>query len=117
MNHLELAEKYMDCVFKTGDLEALRKIFSDDLKFSGPFYNFDSADDYVNALRNNPPKNFKYKIIKSYFDNHSACLIYEFSKLGVLTTMFQIFEIVDGKISHVLLIFDSRSFQSDLNEK
>jgi len=31
--------------------------------------------------------------------------------------MFQIFEIVDGKISHVLLIFDSRSFQSDLNEK
>jgi hypothetical protein len=37
-------------------LEALRKIFSDDLKFSGPFYNFDSADDYVNALRNNPPE-------------------------------------------------------------
>ena len=72
MNPLELAEKYMDCVFKTGDLEALRKIFSDDLKFSGPFYNFDSADDYVNALRNNPPENFKYKIIKSYFDNHSA---------------------------------------------
>jgi hypothetical protein len=104
----------MACVFKTGDLEALRKIFSDDLKFSGPFYNFDSADDYVNALRNNPPKNFKYKIIKSYFDNHSSCLIYEFLKLRVLTTMF---EIVDGKISHVLLIFDSRSFQSDLNEK
>ena len=52
--------------------------------------------------------------IKSYFNNHSSCLIYEFLKLRVLTTMF---EIVDGKISHVLLIFDSRSFQSDLNEK
>lgn len=113
MTPLELAEKYMNCVFKTGDLEELRNILSDDLQFSGPFFNFDSADKYVNSLRNNPPEDFEYDIMKSYADNSSACLVYQFSKPGVSTSMVQTFGTIDGKISSILLIFDTGAFRTD----
>ncbi|GJM27704.1 MAG: hypothetical protein DHS20C17_03390 [Cyclobacteriaceae bacterium] len=113
MTPLELAEKYMDCVFNTGDLETLRKILSDDLKFSGPFFKFNSAEDYVNSLRNDPPDGFEYEIKKRYADNSSTCLCYQFSKPGVSTSMAQIFETSNGKISSILLIFDSAVFRPD----
>ena len=116
MTPLELAEKYMDCVFKTGNLEELRNILSDDLQFRGPFFHFDSADDYVNSLRNDPPENFEYEILKSYTDNSSACLVYQFSKPGVSTPMTQTFEAIDGKISSILLIFDTGVFHTDQKE-
>jgi len=111
MKPLALAEKYMDCVFNTGDLEELRNILSDDLQFSGPFFNFDSADDYVTSLQNDPPEGFEHEIIKSYADSSSACLVYRFSKPGVSTIMNQTFETVDGKISGILLVFDTGAFQ------
>lgn len=113
MTPLELAEKYMNCVFKTGDLAELRNILSDDLQFSGSFFNFDSADQYVNSLRNDPPESFEYDIIKSYADNSSACLVYQFSKPGVSTCMAQTFETIDGKINRIQLIFDTGAFRSD----
>jgi len=113
MTPTELAEKYMDCVFKTGNLEALRNILSDDLQFRGPFFNFDSADTYVNSLRNDPPVDFEYKIIKRYADNSSACLVYQFSKPDVSTSMAQTFETVDGKISSITLIFDTGAFRPE----
>jgi hypothetical protein len=112
MTPIDLAEKYMDCVFKTGNLEELRKILSDDLQFRGPFFNFNSADTYVDSLKNDPPVDFKYEIIKSYANDSSACLIYQFSKPGVSTSMTQIFETVDGKINSILLIFDTGAFRS-----
>jgi len=111
MAPLELAEKYMDCVFKTGNLEELRIILSDDLQFRGPFFNFDSADTYVDSLRNDPPVDFEFEIIKSYADDSSVCLVYRFSKPGVSTSMTQTFETIDGKIDSILLIFDTGAFR------
>lgn len=110
---LELAEKYMNCVFRTGDLEELRNLLSDDLQFRGPFFSFDSANDYVNSLRKDPPENFEYEVIKSYSDEFSACLVYRFSKPGVSTVMTQTFETTHGKISSILLVFDTGAFQPD----
>ena len=57
-----------------------------------------------------PPKNCEYKIIQSYEDETSACLIYEFSKADLNTPMTHIFEVNDGKISKILLIFDTSAF-------
>ena len=113
MTPLELAEKYMDCVFEKGNLEELRNILSDDLQFRGPYFNFDSADDYVNSLRNDPPQGFEYEIIKCYADDSSACLVYIFSKPGVSTPMTQTFETMDGKIKSILLIFGTVAFQPE----
>ena len=91
MTPLELAQYYLDCYYKTGDFKAIRNILADDLQFNGPFQHFESAASYVNALANNPPKNVAYKMIKSYCDETSACLVYQFLKPGVSTPMNQTF--------------------------
>ncbi len=81
MSLLELAKKYMHIVFTSGKLDELHDILAHDLKFSGPFYNFNTADSYKKSMREAPPKEFEYEIIKSYEDNSSACLLYNFKNL------------------------------------
>ena len=94
-----MAQKYMEVFFSGGDLEELSHLFANDFRFRGPSYDFDSAEDYINSLRADPPKKFQYKIIGSFEDESSACLVYQFSKPGVSTPMAQMFEVSDGKIS------------------
>ena len=84
---------------------------ADDFSFSGPFYQFDSAEGYIESLQSDPPNGFQYEIIRSFEDESSACLIYRFSKPGVSTPMAQWFEMKDGKIRKILLIFDSGAFE------
>lgn len=45
-----------------------------------------------------------------YMDIVAACLIYEFSKSGIITPMMQLFEVYNGEIHKILLIFDSKMF-------
>ena len=111
MTPLDLATKYMDCVFKSIDFVQLRYILEDDLRFKGPFFEFNSADDYVNSLRVDPPVGFDYQIIRTYADKTSACLVYKFSKPGVTTIMVQIFETENEKIKSILLVFDRAAFR------
>ncbi|GJL79931.1 MAG: hypothetical protein NPINA01_29200 [Nitrospinaceae bacterium] len=110
MEPIQLALKFMDIFFPGENLEKLRPLLADDFSFSGPFYQFDSAEDYIKSIEVDPPKEFQYKIIRSFEDDSSACLIYEFIKPGVSTPMAQWFEVKDGKISRILLIFDAGAF-------
>ena len=111
MRPLALAKKYIDCVFFTANFDQLRSILADDLRFTGPYYSFNNADDYLNSLKADPPRDFKYQIIKTFEDKSSACLVYDFSKPGVSTTMMQLFETKTDKITRILLIFDSAAFE------
>lgn len=110
MKALELAQKYLDYIFLHEDYSSLRKIFADDLVFRGPLYSFDTAEDYINSMLNNPPKHFEYELLKSYEDETSACIIYKFSKPGISTMMTQTFEVENGKIKSILLVFDTKAF-------
>ena len=112
MTPLELARKYMEAVFTTGDFDQLRQILSDDLNFQGPMFSFDSADKYINAMKADPPVNFQYELLNSYEDSFSACLVYRFSKQGVSTTMIQTFKINSSKITEILLVFDTGAFKN-----
>ena len=111
MTPLELANIYMDAVYKTGDFDNLKEVLADDFIFRGPLYKFDTANDYIEAMQTAPPKGFEYSLLNSYENNSSACLIYEFSKPGVSTIMTQTFEIDNGKIKSILLIFDTAAFE------
>ncbi len=111
MTPLALAHEYMDCVFQTGDFDRLRLILADDLKFTGPFHNYDSADDYIDALQTDPPADFNCEMIRSYADHSSACLVYRFSKPGVATTMVQLFDTSNEKIQRIRLVFDTDAFR------
>lgn len=100
----------MDCVFSGTNVEALNDLLADEFSFKGPFYEFDSADAYIQSLQSDPPQGFEYEIIQSFETEACACLVYQFSKPGVSVPMAQIFDISDGKISKILLIFDTQSF-------
>ena len=105
----------MEIVFSTGDFDQLRHILADNLQFRGPFYSFDTASDYINSLQADPPKDFKYQVLKSYEDSLSACLVYNFSKPGISTNMTQIFDIDNNKIKSTHLIFDTGAFGTKLS--
>jgi len=110
MKPLELANMYMKVFYGGGSIESLKDLFSDKFSFKGPFYEFSSADAYIESLKSEPPKDFEYKIIEAYENDTSACLVYQFSKHNISTPMTQIFEVANGKISNILLVFDTAAF-------
>ena len=110
MRPLELANKYMKTVFTGTDLDDLYQLFTIDLSFKGPLYEFDTAEAYIKSLKSDPPTDFEFTMINSFETESSACLIYHFSKPGVSCPMAQLFEISSGKISKILLMFDTGAF-------
>ena len=111
MSPVQVAEKYMACFYGDAPLESMEALLADDLIFRGPLYEFSSAKDYLESLRADPPIGAKYQMIKVYEGDNSVCLIYLFSKQGIETLMAQTFEINDGKISKINLIFDTKAFK------
>lgn len=112
MTPLDLAQQYMDIVFSGGDLGRLSTILSDDCRFSGPLYQFDSAQAYIDSLKAHPPEDFEYKIIQAFERDAAACIVYQFSKPGITTPMAQLFGTRNGKINNILLVFDTAAFSS-----
>jgi len=110
MQPLELASKYMEILFYGKELDDLHQIFASDLLFSGPLFEFDTAEAYIDSLKSDPPSGFKYSILQSYENESSACLIYQFSKPGISVPMAQMFEVSNEKISRIILIFDKGAF-------
>lgn len=111
MKPLDLAQRYLDIFFSGEGLEALTDLLSEDCSFRGPFVNFDSAQDYIASLISDPPRDSSYKIISALGDDHNAIIVYHFSKPGITTPMAQHFEVTQGRISHISLIFDGLAFE------
>jgi len=110
MQPLELALKYMEIFFAGQEMDELRPLLTNDFTFKGPFYQFKSSEDYINALKLDPPQHCEYKIINALANEASVCLIYQFIKPGICEPMAQFFEIKEGQINHILLIFDTKAF-------
>ena len=110
MSPLNLAEKYMDILFPGSDPELLRPLLGKPFLFEGPFFTFETAEAYIQSLKADPPIDFSYELLKSWEDDSSACLIYQFSKPGISTPMVQWFEVNNSKIVKILLVFDSAVF-------
>ena len=110
MKPLEIALRYMEVFFSGGQVEALRPLMADDFRFEGPFYTYDSADAYLDALKEDPPEGFAYEVRHAFENDASACLVFTFSKPGIQTPMAQVFEIEHDRISKIILIFDTGAF-------
>lgn len=100
----------MEVFFSGKNVEKLSNILAEDLTFEGPFHKFESADDYINSLRLDPPIGCEYRLIKSFEDESNACLVYQFFKPSICVLMAQVFETSNGKITRILLIFDTGCF-------
>ncbi len=107
---MDLAKKYMDSFFGKKPLETMESLLADDLVFDGPFYSYCTSKEYLDSLRENPPIDVQYDLEEFYQNENSVCLIYLFSKPGVETRMAQTFEVADGKICKIKLVFDTNAF-------
>lgn len=110
MQPLQLAQRYLEIFFSGKNMERLLDLFQPDLSFEGPFLKTRSAQEYVQSLKADPPIGLDYKILSSYESESSACIIYKFSKPGISTVMVQQFEVKEGRIAKILLVFDTRDF-------
>ncbi|MET0071233.1 MAG: nuclear transport factor 2 family protein [Candidatus Thiodiazotropha sp.] len=108
---IDLAERYMRSFFGMEPLEEMRAILAEDLVFEGPFLKSSTAKEYLDSLNENPPEDVRYVLEKAYEDEDSACLVYWYSKPGVDTRMAQTFEIENGKIHKIKLVFDTNAFK------
>ena len=106
MNKDHVVYKYMETFFRTSDFHSLFDIFSNDLKFNGPLYQFDCAEDYINSLIESPPVDCDFEIVDEYVNKNSVCLIYNFVKGNKQTLMAQTFLIEAGLIKSIMLIFN-----------
>ena len=98
-------------VFYGGEsLDSLMSLFSQDFSFKGPYWEYNTAKEYIESLKSDPPCELAYKIINAYENDTSACLLYQFLKPGISTPMAQMFGVNNGKIARILLVFDTAAF-------
>lgn len=91
-------------------IKDLESILSPELVFRGPLYAYDSAREYIDALLSDPPVGMTFEIVESVASENAACLIYEFKKHSVTATMAQFFEVRDGLITKIILVFETEQF-------
>ncbi len=107
---IDLAMKYMESFFGRSPIDVMEPILAENLIFDGPFHRSSTAKEYLDSLRENPPKDVNYKLEATFENEESVCLIYIFSKPGVETRMAQTFGISNGKICKISLVFDTDAF-------
>jgi hypothetical protein len=115
MKPLYLALRYLEIFYSGNNIDELSQILAGDLTFEGPFYKFESAKDYIESLRKDPPVGMKYELLRSFQSESFVCLIYRFAKPGISIPMAQIFEVEDERIKNITLIFDTAPFTGEKN--
>ncbi len=104
---LTLAMQYLDIFYSGENLHRLKNLLDDHCRFTGPFMDCRSADEYLQALTTDPPASLSYTVLQTYEHVDSACVIYQFEKGSISTPMAQLFETNGSSIKRILLIFDS----------
>jgi hypothetical protein len=107
MNNREAALQFVKS-FCAGDVDGLAPMLADDLRFSGPFFQFASADAYLNNLRDDPPEKCGYRVLSVTEGADSVSIYYDYEKVDGAITIAQLFKFADDRISEILLVFDGR---------
>jgi ketosteroid isomerase-like protein len=108
MNARQLIETY-HTAWTSGDFATARRCLADDLDFKGSIQTFQKADDFVGDLKRFHGMLRGVKILKSFFDQDGAALLYDCDTVtpaGVIRTA-EFFALSNGKISEIRLVFDA----------
>jgi hypothetical protein len=108
MSARQLVETYHQA-WTSGDFAAARRCLADDLDFKGSIQTFHKADDFVGDLKRFHGMLRGVKLLKSYFDQDGAALLYDCDTVapaGVIRTA-EFFSISNGQISEIRLVFDA----------
>ena len=106
MNNRDIALEYIKS-FCNANINALKPLLATDLQFKGPFHTFDSAEDYLESLRKDPPEKCQYNILSITENRESVVLFYEYLKPDCAILIAQLFKIDNQVIKETVLVFDT----------
>ena len=109
MNHREASLEFVRA-FCGGDVDALAPLLADDLRFTGPFYQFGSAEEYLAILRDGSLEPNGYRLISVTENEDSVSVYYDYEKSDGTITIAQLFKFRCEKICEILVVFDGRGF-------
>lgn len=119
MNPMDLALRYLEIFYSGHGLDRLAELFLPALQFEGPLFTFTSAEAYIAALQQDPPRAMTYQILHTFAVGNKVCIIYTLTKhptgsptlnAALQTPLAQIFETDGTHITRILLIFDTKGF-------
>lgn len=111
MSLVKIALSYLDIFVSSENMGRILDLCVPNLSFQGPLFTFSSVQQYVDALKEDPPINCSYELIEAYENEDSVCLIYNFIKGEKVTLMSQMFSFSGNKISKITLVFDASNFR------
>lgn len=100
--------QYLRC-FCSGDIDGLKPLLASELSFTGTFYTFSSASEYLDSLRNDPPEACSYNVLSVTENEDSVAVFYEYEKQKKIMHIAQLFKMRKHKIHEILLVFDGRT--------
>jgi hypothetical protein len=109
MNNCDVAIEFVKC-FCAGDVDALAPLLTPDVRFKGPFYEFGSADAYLDSLKNGPLEKCGYRVLSITESKDSVSIYYDYEKSDRTITIAQLFKFSNQKVQEILLVFDGRGF-------
>jgi hypothetical protein len=95
--------------FCNADIDSVAALLTADLRFSGPFYQFDSRRAYIESLKSNPPERCGYKVRSLTEGDNEVSVFYDYEKGTQSVTIAQLCRFKDQKISEIVLVFDGRA--------
>ena len=108
MNKQEIALTFIERFCK-GDIDGIDPLLAPDMKFRGPFYEFNSAEEYLDSLRKDPPDRSGYIILSITENDDSLAVFYDYKKPEGVIRIAQLFKFEDLRISEMVLVFDGGS--------
>lgn len=106
----EKVHRYLDIFFNNHEFDAFRQFMLPGLRFRGPLYRSDKLDDYISALKNDPPTDCRYELRHITHENDRVVVYYDFIRQNRKIIMAQYFHFDAGMIDEITLVFDREDF-------
>ena len=87
------------------NFEAAKKCLNDEMTFDGVLGHREGAESYINDMKK---MKFKYYIRKVFEDENDICLLYDIDMSGKKIFTCGWYQVVDGKIKSLKVVFDPR---------
>ena len=110
MTNRDLALEFLKC-YCAGDVDGVAATLAPQLRFKGPLLECDSRDDYVAALKRNPPVPGACRLLGISEGPNTVSVFYDYEAEAGVLTVAQLFGLRDERIAEILVVFDSHGLR------
>jgi hypothetical protein len=93
--------------FCSGEVRGLEPLLAPNFNFQGPLFEFESREEYLEALAQDPPEAGPCRILSLTESQDQASVFYEIQRMEGTILVAQLFRFASGKICESLLVFDT----------